>query len=90
TASVAAHLRRCLSAMVGAGLAEGLLLARQDVLRGARWAAPPGEAPDDEDTAVGFVDEADIPTAGAVAALAAADAARSGVWWRELQPLLVA
>lgn len=39
---------------------------------------------------MGFVEEADIPTAGAVAALAAAAAERSGVWWRELQPLLVA
>ena len=90
TASVAAHLRRRLSAMVGAGLEEGLLLGRQDVLRGVRWAPPAGEAADDVETAVGFVDEADISTAGAVAALAAAAGERSGVWWRELQPLLVA
>jgi integrase len=90
TASVAAHLRRCLSAMVGAGLEEGLLLGRQDVLRGVRWAPPAGEAPEDEETGVGFVEAADIPTAGAVAALAAAAGERSGVWWRELQPLLVA
>jgi hypothetical protein len=52
--------------------------------------APAGGAADDEETAVGFVEEADIATAGAVAALAAAAGERSGVWWRELQPLLVA
>ena len=34
TTSVAAHLRRCLTAMVAAGLEEGLLLVSQDVLRG--------------------------------------------------------
>lgn len=39
---------------------------------------------------MGFVEAADIPTAGAVAALAAAAGERSGVWWRELQLLLVA
>ncbi|MDQ6928216.1 MAG: hypothetical protein M3159_06080, partial [Actinomycetota bacterium] len=91
TASVAAHLRRCLSAMVGAALEEGLLLARQDVLRGVRWAPPAGEGPgDDEELGVRFVEEADIPTAGAVHALATAAAQRSGVWWRELQVLMVA
>ncbi len=41
TASVAAHLRRCCSAMVAAGLEEGLLLARQDVLRGVHWTPGP-------------------------------------------------
>jgi hypothetical protein len=91
TASVAAHLRRCLSAMVSASLAEGLLLARQDVLRGMRWAPSAGEGPgDDEELGVRFVEEADIPTAGAVHALAAAAAQRSGMWWRELQVLVVA
>src|SRR5207249_10106485 len=39
---------------------------------------------------VRFVEEADIPTATAVHALARAAAERSGVWWRELQILLVA
>ncbi len=37
TASVAQHLRRCLTGLVGAGLEEGYLLVRQDVLRGVRW-----------------------------------------------------
>ena len=90
TASVAAHLRRCLSAMVGAGLEEGLLLVRQDVLRGLRWAPPAGEGTDDDEAAGQFVDQAEIPTAAAVHALAAAAGQRSGLWWRELQPLVVA
>ncbi|MHB8463700.1 MAG: tyrosine-type recombinase/integrase [Acidimicrobiales bacterium] len=37
TRSVATQLRRCLTAMVNAGLVEGHLMARQDVLRGVRW-----------------------------------------------------
>lgn len=37
TASVAQHVRRCLTGLVAAGLEEGHLLARQDVLRGVRW-----------------------------------------------------
>ncbi|MEA2826822.1 MAG: hypothetical protein QOG43_1261, partial [Actinomycetota bacterium] len=90
SASVAAHLRRCLSAMVGAGLEEGLLLARQDVLRGVRWAPPAGEGSDDEAGDGHYVEEAEIPTSAAVHALAAAAGERSGLWWRELQPLVVA
>lgn len=35
TPSVAQHLRRCLSGLVNAGLEEGLLLVRQDLLRGS-------------------------------------------------------
>ncbi|HWH36091.1 MAG TPA: hypothetical protein VNT56_12330 [Acidimicrobiales bacterium] len=90
TASVAAHLRRCCSAMVAAGLEEGLLLARQDVLRGVHWSPPAGQ-PRGEDFATGqLIQEADIPTATATAALAAATVQRSGVWWRELQVLVVA
>ena len=89
TTSVADHLRRCLSAMVRAGLEEGLLLGRQDVLRGVHWSRE--EDSDGElDEGVRFVEEADIPTATAVHALARAAAERSGVWWRELQILLVA
>ncbi len=81
--------------MVAAGLEEGLLLARQDVLRGLRWSPPAGEshdheAHDHEQAPERFVEQADIPTAGAVHALAAAAAQRSGVWWRELQVLVVA
>lgn len=83
TASVAAHLRRCVSAMVAAGLEEGLLLATQDVLRGLHWQGPAGEHEDGR-----FVEEADIPTAGAVHVLA--EVAGERVWWRELQVLAVA
>lgn len=90
TASVAAHLRRCLSALVACGLEEGLLLVRQDVLRGVRW-HPPADQIDEPGLESGrAVEEADIPTAGAVHDLARAAAERSGVWWRELQILLVA
>jgi integrase len=89
TASVASHLRRCLTAMVAAGLEEGLLLATQDVLRGVHWRDPgiEGDGLDAEEDGR-FVDEADIPTASAVHALAAAAGER--VWWRELQVLAVA
>jgi integrase len=90
TASVAAHLRRCLSALVTCGLDEGLLLVRQDVLRGVRWqpAEDLDEVPELESGRA--VEEAEIPTAAAVHAIAAAAAARRGVWWRELEILLVA
>jgi len=91
TASVASHLRRCLTAMVAAGLEEGLILATQDVLRGVHWRDPTAEAEGDDFDAEEedrFVDEADIPTASAVHALAAAAGER--VWWRELQILAVA
>ncbi|MGH9282350.1 MAG: tyrosine-type recombinase/integrase [Acidimicrobiales bacterium] len=90
TASVAAHLRRCLSAMVAAALEEGLVLARQDVLRGVHW-HPPASAPAEAELERGrAVEEADIPTAAAVHALARAAAGHTGVWWRELEILLVA
>ncbi len=69
TRSVAAHLRTCISAMVAAGLEEGMLLARQDVLRGVRWCAPRGSDDEALDRDVGL-DEAAIPTAVAVHALA--------------------
>jgi integrase len=89
TASVAAHLRRCLSALVACGLDEGLLLVRQDVLRGVRW-HPPAELDEPELERGRAVEEADIPTATAVHDLARAAAECSGVWWRELEILLVA
>lgn len=88
TPSVAAHLRRTLSAMVVAGLEEGLLLVRQDVLRGVRPRLDLDAVPDLEATR--FVEQADIPTASGVHALARAAAGLRGVWWRELQVLLVA
>ncbi len=78
TPAVADHLRRCLSAMVAAGLEEGLLLARQDVLRGVHWYVPRSEGEDDLERGV-HVDEADIPTAQAVHALARAAAQRTQV-----------
>lgn len=94
TKSVGEHLYRCVSAMVGCGLEEGLLLVRQDVLRGVHWHGPDVAEVDldDEDAwerSGRAVEEADIPTATAVHALASA-AARRGVWWRELEVLLVA
>ncbi|HMK62172.1 MAG TPA: tyrosine-type recombinase/integrase [Acidimicrobiales bacterium] len=85
------HLRRCLSAMVNVGLDEGLLLARQDVLRGLRFHGVDARRDDPEACEDGLaVTEADIPTAEAVAALAKAAADLQGVWWRELEILLVA
>jgi site-specific recombinase XerC len=97
TRSVATQLRRCLTAMVNAGLEEGHLLARQDVLRGVRWqpaeqeqrrGEPAGgldDEPDDE-----AITEAEIPTTAFVHALARAAADSRGVWWRELEILFVA
>jgi integrase len=93
TKSVGEHLYRCVSAMVGCGLEEGLLLVRQDVLRGVHWHGAEPVDLDDEDAwerSGRAVEEADIPTAAGVHQLAAAAAARRGVWWRELEVLLVA
>ena len=74
TTSVAEHLRRCLSALVAAGLEEGHLLARQDVLRGVRFrSVSPVESVDLA------VTEAEIPPTTAVHALARSAAERSGV-----------
>jgi integrase len=85
---VAQHLRRCVTGVVNAGLEEGHLLARQDVLRGVRWRPAGRNAPAEP---VGrAVTEAEIPTTAAVHALAGATARTSGVWWRELEILLVA
>jgi len=64
--AVAAHLRNLLSAMVAAGSEEGLVLARQDALRGVRWRPPAGPTVDDELEKGRFVEEAEIPTAAAV------------------------
>lgn len=90
TASVAAHLRRCLSALVSAGLEEGYLLVRQDVLRGVRWHPPEGTAMDQVGEFARSVSQAEIPTASDVAAHARAAAHITGVWWRELEILVVA
>lgn len=87
TASVAQHLRRCLTGLIGAGLEEGYLLARQDLLRGVRWHGELSLPAEPADTAI---TQEEIPTTAAVHALAVETARRSGVWWRELQILLVA
>jgi integrase len=88
TEATATNLRRCLSALVGAAMEEGLLLSRQDVLRGVHRRRPIGEVPVLERS--GHIEVEDIPTATAVHALARAAKEAKGVWWRELQLLLVA
>lgn len=86
TASVAKHLRACLSGLVNAGLEEGYLLVRQDVLRGVRWLGEDVSAePSDH-----AITEDEIPTVEATHALARKTAELTGVWWRELEILLVA
>jgi integrase len=89
TKSVAAHIKSCLTGMVTAGLEEGHLLARQDLLRGVRWHSVATDDRDDEpvDHAVTWEE---IPTVDALYALARRTAERTGDWWRELQLLLVA
>lgn len=89
TKSVAAHIKSCLTGMVNAGLDEGHLLARQDLLRGVRWHGGLDDGGDDEpvDHAVTWEE---IPTVDALHALALRTAERAGDWWRELQLLLVA
>lgn len=87
TASVAHHIRRTLTALMGAGLEEGYVMAGRDLLRGVRWQGETTVANEPVDRAV---TEDEIPTVIAVHELAAAAAALTGVWWRELQILLVA
>ncbi|MDQ3757623.1 MAG: tyrosine-type recombinase/integrase [Actinomycetota bacterium] len=95
TPSNADHLRRCLTALVNAGLDGGYLLARQDLMRGVRWSSGDGAAVagavecegDEWDVAV---TADDIPPHEHVHAIACAAAARTGVWWRELELLLTA
>lgn len=91
TASVAQHLRRCLTGLVNAGIEEGHLLPRQDLLRGVRWQGADGTHEPDTDPIGRAITEAEIPAAGLVHALASAAAHRQRpVWWRELEILLVA
>jgi integrase len=87
TASVAHHIRRTLTALMGAGLEEGYVMTGRDLLRGIRWQGETVIEPEPVDPAV---TEDEIPTVAAVHELAAATAALTGVWWRELQILLVA
>jgi hypothetical protein len=48
TKSVASHIKSCISGFVNAGLDEGHLLARQDLLRGLRWRGIDDTDRDDE------------------------------------------
>jgi hypothetical protein len=73
--------------MVAAGLEEGLLWATQDVLRGSTGGTRAPRAMASAPRRRGGSSMADIPTASAVHALAAAVGER--VWWRELQVLAV-
>jgi integrase len=72
---------------MGAGLEEGYVMAGRDLLRGVRWQ---GETTIETEPVDRAVTEDEIPTVTAVHELAAAAAALTGVWWRELQILLVA
>jgi len=91
TASVAQHLRRCLTGIVNAGLDEGLLLPRQDLLRGVRWTPLSGSTGPEPAPFGRAVTDEEIPTAAMVHALAHATAQLPrAVWWRELEILLVA
>ena len=87
TRSVAEHLRACLSALFAAGVEEGHLLDGRDLPRGVRWH---GEADADPEPADHAVTWEEIPTVAAAHALALRTAERTGLWWRELQLLLVA
>jgi hypothetical protein len=69
--------------IVATVLGSGMACA-EDVLRGVHWYVPRSEGEDDLERGV-YVDEADIPTAQAVHALARAAAQRNQVWWRELE-----
>lgn len=87
TKSVAKHIKSRLTGLVNAGLDEGHLLTRQDLLRGVGWH---GDEDDRDDPVDHAVTDAEIPTVEAVHALARHTAERTGMWWRELQLLLVA
>lgn len=87
TKSVAEHVRRCLTGLIRAGLDEGHILAGRDLLRGVRWSEEVDAVAQPVDRAVTLEE---IPAARAVHALARETAERTGVWWRELQLLLVA
>lgn len=91
TVSVAQHLRRCLTGIVNAGLEEGHLLPRQDLLRGVRWHGIDDPSTREPEGLVRAITEDEIPTTAMVHALATATAHRCRpVWWRELEILLVA
>jgi integrase len=87
TRSVAEHLRRCLSSLIAAGVEEGHLLDSRDLLRGVRWHGEIDADPEPVDRAVTWEE---VPTVELLHALARRTAERTGLWWRELQLLLVA
>lgn len=87
TPSVASHLKRCITSLVSAGLDEGHLLARQDVLRGVRWHRDDNTPRESGGPAI---TDAEIPRTDDVHNLARAAAEHTGVCWRELEILLVA
>lgn len=81
------HLRRCLSSLIAAGVEEGHLLDSRDLLSGVRWHGELHAEPEPIDHAATWEE---IPTVDAAHALARRTAERTGLWWRELQLLLVA
>jgi len=85
TASVGRQLRRTLTGLVNAGLIEGYLLPRQDVLRGVRWLPPDGTQMTVE-SSTRSITEDEIPTIDAVHALVKECGERSRVWWRARAP----
>jgi len=89
TASVARQVRRTLTGLMNAGLTEGYLLPRQDVLRGVRWFPKDGTEVTVEPSTRSITDD-EIPAVDSVHSLAAECGTRSRVWWRELEILLVA
>src|SRR5205085_3471791 len=76
TASVARQLRRTLTGVVNAGLIEGYLLPRQDLLRGVRWLPADGADLDAEPSSRAITHD-EIPATDAVHKLARECAERS-------------
>jgi integrase len=89
TATVARQLWPTTTGLVNAGLVEGYLVPRQDVLRGVRWLPAEGAEVAAEPTSRAITPD-EIPTIEAVHGLARECGERSRVWWRELEVLLVA
>lgn len=76
-------MRRCITGIANAGLEEGHLLLRQNLLRGVRWHSAEASVGSESDGLVRVVAEEEIPTTVAVQALGAATAhRRRPVWWR--------
>ena len=88
TKSVAKHIKSCLTGLINAGLEEGHLFVRQDLLRRVRWHGADDER--DNEPVDHAVTWEEIPTVDALHSLARCTAERTGDWWRELQLLLVA